>query len=192
MNRNRSDRDRQCQQDALAGQASSTMCRWTSRANEFVVFLGAVRLRQIDAAAHDRRTGGGRRRRDPDRRPARRSPAPGRAARRHGVPALRALSAHDRARQHVVRSAQRAACRQARSTSASLRRAQMLEIAQLLDRKPGADLRRPATARRDRPRDREGAASCSCSTSRCPISMLRCACAPGSRSRSCTSASRRR
>ncbi len=64
---------------------------------------GAVGLREVDAAAHDRGAGDGQRRRDPDRRRTRRHPAAGGARGRHGVPALRALPAHDRHREHGLR-----------------------------------------------------------------------------------------
>ena len=65
---------------------------------------GAIRLRQIDAAADDRRAGEHHRRRDRHRRArGQRCRAEG-ARHRHGVPELRAVSAHDGARQHGVRA----------------------------------------------------------------------------------------
>jgi multiple sugar transport system permease protein len=57
-------------------------------------------LRQVDAAAHARRPGGHHRRRDRDRRTSRERPRLEGPRRRHGVPELRALSAHARAREH--------------------------------------------------------------------------------------------
>ena len=59
-----------------------------------------VRLREIDAAAHDRGARAHLRRRDPDRRPRRQRPAAEGPGHRHGVPELRALSAHDGRREH--------------------------------------------------------------------------------------------
>ncbi len=62
----------------------------------------AVRLRQVDRAAHDRRARGADRRHHRDRRPRgqrRRGEGP---RRRHGVPELRALPAHDGAEERRV------------------------------------------------------------------------------------------
>ena len=65
---------------------------------------GPVRLRQDDHAAHDRRLRRAERGRDRHRRPLRgRHPAQ-QAQRQHGLPGLRAVSAHDRARQRRVRA----------------------------------------------------------------------------------------
>ena len=54
-----------------------------------------VRLRQVDAAAHDRRARNRHRGHDQDRRAGGQRHRAGRARHRHGVPELRALSAHD-------------------------------------------------------------------------------------------------
>ena len=64
----------------------------------------AVGLRQVDAAAHDRGPRGDHRRRDRHRRQRREPRAAEGARHRDGVPELRALPAHDGARQHVVRA----------------------------------------------------------------------------------------
>ena len=71
---------------------------------EFVVLVGPVGLRQVDHAAHDRRPRGDHRGRDLDRRRRGERRAAARSRHRHGVPELRALSAHERVRQHGVRA----------------------------------------------------------------------------------------
>ena len=63
-----------------------------------------LRLRQVDAAADDRRARGDHQGRDRDRRPRREPRAAEGARHRDGVPELRAVSAHDGAREHVVRA----------------------------------------------------------------------------------------
>ena len=65
-----------------------------------------VGLRQVDDLAHDRRPRGHFQRRDPHRRAGGQPPAAARPRRRHGVPELRALSAHERLRQSGLRAAQ--------------------------------------------------------------------------------------
>ena len=67
--------------------------------------------------------------------------------------------------------------------------AALLGLADLLDRRPVAALRRPAAARRDGPRDRARSRRRSCSTSRSRTSTRSCASACARRSRSSTSAS---
>ena len=70
----------------------------------------AVRLGQVDRAAHARRPRAGDQRRDPDRRD-RRLPAGAEGSRhRDGVPELRALPAHERRRQHGLRAQAEAVC----------------------------------------------------------------------------------
>ena len=75
-------------------------------------------------------------RRNPHRRPRRQQPAAERARHRHGVPELRALSAHDRRRQHglLAEAARRAA--RARSTTRVNRAADILGLTHLLERFP--------------------------------------------------------
>ena len=62
-----------------------------------------VGLRQVDAAAHDRRARRADRGRHLHRRPAGQRARARRAQDRHGVPILRALSAHGRAQEHDLR-----------------------------------------------------------------------------------------
>ena len=64
----------------------------------------SLRLRQVDAPAHDRRAGGDHRGRDRDRRSRGQPRAAEGARHRDGVPELRAVSAHDGAPEHVVRA----------------------------------------------------------------------------------------
>ena len=99
-----------------ASPTASSACWW------------ALGLRQVDAAADDRRAGGDRHRRDRDRRHGGQPRAAEGARHRDGVPELRALSAHDGARQHVVRADareavegghRRRACRRPPTSSAS-------------------------------------------------------------------------
>ena len=90
------------------------------RARQLLLDPRAVRLRQDDAAAHDRRLPGAGRRRHPHRRPldARRAaqPAPG----QHGVPAPRAVPDDERRRERRLwpRAPRRRARRDRRSASA--------------------------------------------------------------------------
>ncbi len=144
-----------------------------------------VRLRQVHHAAHDRRPGGDHRRRDLDRRRRGQRRAAARPRHRHGVPELRAVSAHERVRQHGVRP-------------------EAAEVPQGRDQAPGgrggAHPRHRArcwTASRRRCPAASGSASrwaapscatrrCSCSTSRCPTWTPSCACRCAPRSRRCT------
>ena len=72
----------------------------------FCVLRRALRLRQVDAAAHDRRPRDHHRRARSASAARRQRDRAGRARHRHGVPELRALSAHERLRQHGLRPAQ--------------------------------------------------------------------------------------
>ena len=103
---------------------------------EFVVLVGPVRLRQVDDAADDRRARGHHRRRDRDRRRGRQRRAAEGPRHRHGVPELRALPAHDGVREHVVRAAAQALSRRTRSGSRVQEAARILDITELLERKP--------------------------------------------------------
>ena len=63
-----------------------------------------VRLREVDGAADDRRARGHHRRRPVDRRRARQRARAARPRHRDGLPELRAVPAHDRAREHGLRA----------------------------------------------------------------------------------------
>ena len=146
-----------------------------------------VGLRQVDAAAPHRRARGHHLGHARDRRRGGQRPAAVQARHRHGLPVLRALSAHDGLRQHGLRHEARRR-RQGRDRQARARGGRHAAD-HALSRPPAqAALRRPAPARRHRPRHRARPAASSCSTSRCPISTRRCASRPASRSPSCTSA----
>ncbi len=145
----------------------------------------AVRLRQDHAAAHHRRL----RRADAKGRSWSARSAiddlpPNRRDGRHRVPELRAVSAHDRGREHRLwprgarRAARGAAGARRRDAGAGPARAPRRSLSQ-------AAFRRPAAARRAGARARgEARASC-CSTSRSPRSTRTC----GSTCRSRSSAS---
>ena len=112
-----------------------------------------VGLRQVDAAADDRRPRGDHRRRDRDRRQGRQPRAAEGARHRDGVPELRALSAHDGARQHVVRAEAREA--HAGGHRAARRAGGRHPRPRALPRPlSAAAFGRPAAARGDGPRDR--------------------------------------
>ena len=117
-----------------------------------------VRLRQVDAAAHDRRARGG------DRRARSRSAArrhrPRAAATRHrdGLPELRALPAHERPPEHRLRPQGAARRRRPRSRRRVDEVAELLGLDGAARAQAGAALRRPAPAGRDGPRDRARAA----------------------------------
>ena len=124
---------------------------------EFLVLVGPVGLRQVDAAAHDRRPRGGDGGPDLDRRARRHRPGAEGPRHRDGLPDLRALPAHERAPEPRLRpqgaadaeGRDRAAGRRGRGDARPLRPARAAA---------GAALRRAAAARRDGPRDRARAA----------------------------------
>ena len=108
------------------------------KSGEFIVFVGPsgcgkstllrciAGLEEITSGdAEDRRRGGQRR-------------AAVEARHRHGVPVLRALSAHDRLRQHGLRHEDRRARARPRSTSACRQAADILQLTKYLDRLPKA------------------------------------------------------
>ncbi len=150
-----------------------------------------VGLRQVHAAAADRRAGGHQRRHDQHRRPRRHRRGAGQAQARHGVPVLRALPAYDGGEEHRLpaedgrreqggRSTRRSPTRRACSTSPTISSAGRASF--------------PAASASASP---SAAPSCasprpSCSTSRCPTSTRRCAARCGWRSANCTTSSRRR
>src|ERR1700690_4172366 len=107
---------------------------------------GAVRMRQVDAALSDRRLSPGRDRRHRDRRQSGRRPRP---RPRHRIPALRAVSVEDGARQHPVRvGTARHGQARARKTCAGFHRTG--RPARLRGQLPLATLRRHEAAHRDR------------------------------------------
>ncbi len=120
---------------------------------EFCVLVGPSGLRQVDAAADDRRTGGDLRGRDRDRRHRRQPRAAEGARHRDGVPELRALPAHDGARQHVVRADAREAAedRDRGARQESRRHPGPRALSRPLS---APALRRPAAARGDGARHR--------------------------------------
>ena len=152
---------------------------------EFVVFLGpsgsgkTTLLRMIAGLEEHRR----RRRSTIDG--VRSNDAAGAARHRDGVPELRALSAHDGAREHGVRAAQRRRA-EAEIARAGGEAARMLEIEALLDRRPRSCRADSGSGSRSAGRS-SGARRRSCSTSRCRTSMRSCAPGCASSSPSCTS-----
>ena len=70
---------------------------------EFIVIVGPSGCGKSTLLRMVAGPGGDLRRRDLDRRPRGQQPRAGRARHRHGVPELRALSAHERVRQHGLR-----------------------------------------------------------------------------------------
>ena len=113
----------------------------------------AVGLRQVHAAAADRRARGRHRRQDPDRRQRRGRRAAGQARPLDGVPVLRALSAHERARQHRLRPEDGGPA-QGRDRPQGRGRGGDPQPHALSRPQAARTLRRPAPARRDRPRHR--------------------------------------
>ena len=112
-----------------------------------------VRLRQVDGPAHGRRTRDGLRRGDRHRRPrGQRARAQG-PRHRDGVPELRALSAHERVRQHGLRPTDpRHVARRDRGAREARGRHPRARDAARAAAAPAVG--RPAAARRDGPRDR--------------------------------------
>ena len=151
---------------------------------EFVVLVGPSGCGKIDDAADDRRPRGDHRRRDHGRRRGGQRRAAEGPRHGDGVPELRALPAHDRVREHVVRAAaqalpegrDRAPRRGGRPHPRHHRTARA---------QAAAAFRRPAPARRHGPRDRAQSRRYSCSTSRCRISTPSCACRCAPRSSGC-------
>ena len=120
---------------------------------EFVVLVGpsgcgkSTLLRMI--AGLEERDG----RHDLDRRPRRHRPRAAPPRHRDGLPELRALPAHERPPEPRLR-AQGAADAEGGDARRVDEVAELLGLEELLDRRPGPALRRPAAARRDGPRDR--------------------------------------
>ena len=114
----------------------------------------AVRLRQVDAAAHDRGAGGDHDGEIRHRRPRGQRPRAARARHRHGVPELCALSAHDGGAEHELRAQAARRAARPRSRRASSAPPRSSTSTQLLGRYPAPVVGRPASARRDGPRHR--------------------------------------
>ena len=112
----------------------------------------SVRLRQVDAAQHDRRPRIDQLRRNPHRRPRDQRPAPVQARHRDGVPVLRALSRTCRWRENMAFGMEMRGVPKAERDKAVAAVAKTLQIEQLLEPPPEPALRRPAPARRHGPR----------------------------------------
>ncbi len=110
---------------------------------------GPVGLRQVDAAAPARGSRSADPRRDPHRRSRRQRRVAAVAQRRDGVPGLRALPAHDGAREPGIPAAHEASSRRDDVARRVAKTAELLEL-DAAARPPAAPaLRRPAPARRD-------------------------------------------
>ena len=88
---------------------------------ELMVLVGPSGLGQDDRAAHARRARGGRRGRDPDRRPRRHRPAAEEARHRDGLPELRALPVPDRRAEHRLPAQDGAASRRPSASAQAAR-----------------------------------------------------------------------
>ena len=151
----------------------------------------AIGLRQVDAAAHGGGARGDHIGRDHDRRPHRQQPGAQGPRHRDGVPELCALSAHERVRQHGLRT-QDARHRQGRHRG---RRCSVQRAFSSWGRCSSASHAScPAgSASASRWAERSCASRrCSCSTSHCRTWTPSCACRCASRSRKCTGTSRPR
>ena len=95
-----------------------------------------VGLRQVDAAADGRRARRDHRRRDRHRRPGRQRRRAEGTRHRDGLPELRALSAHERVRQHGLRPEDRAGSPRPKSRRGSTRRRRSSSSGPFLARKP--------------------------------------------------------
>ena len=103
---------------------------------EFLVLVGPVGLRQVDAAPDGRRARGHLGRDGLDRRQGGQRPGAEGAEHRDGVPELRALPAHDGGREHGLLAAAAPACRATEMRAKVDRAAGILGLGELLDRYP--------------------------------------------------------
>ena len=103
---------------------------------EFMILVGPSGCGKSTALRMVAGLGGHHRRRAEDRRPGRQRQDPEGPGHRDGVPELRAVPAHDRARQHGLRAQARRACRRPRSTQKVDEAARILDLEQHLERKP--------------------------------------------------------
>ena len=179
-------------QDPSARSRPSATCRSSIADRELVVFVGpsgcgkSTLLRMI--AGLEEITV----RRRCDRRQADEQGAGGRSRHRHGVPVLRALSAHDGRREHGL-CAQDDGHGQGRDRRARSREAAGDAAARRAARpQAAAAFGRPAPARRHRPRHRAPARRLPVRRAALAISTPTCARRCASRSRGCTTSSRRR
>ncbi len=148
----------------------------------------ALRLRQDDHAADGRGPRAGDERAHRDRRHRRHAARGERARRQHGVPVVRAVSAHDGAAERLLRAAVDV-LRQGEGARARAREA----------RDAGPRRARRAACRRSSPAASSSASRwrarwcssrpCCCSTSRCRTSTRSCAAACGRRSATCSNRS---
>ena len=128
-------------------------------------------------------------RRDRDRRARGQQPRAQGPRHRDGVPELRALSAHERVRQHGLRPAHPRPVEGTRSTRACRTRGRRSSSSSQLPRPQAARSSPAASASASRWAARSCASRrCSCSTSRCRTSTPSCACRCASRCRRCTGA----
>ena len=95
-----------------------------------------VGLREVDRAADDRRARGHHRRRAAHRRRGRQRARAEGPRHRDGVPELRAVPAHDRAREHGLRAEAREDRRRSEIDAKVNEAAKILDLEQHLDRKP--------------------------------------------------------
>ena len=122
------------------------------------------------------------------RRQGRRRPAAVEARRRHGVPELRAVAAHDGGAATSPSGSRSAACRAPRSTAGSPRRSSWSASPPT----PSAGRRsfRAASSSASRsPAPSPSSPRCCCSTSRCRTSTPSCACRCGASCATCSSGS---
>ena len=124
---------------------------FTVEDGEFFCLLGPSGCGKTTTLADDRRAGAADRRPHPARRRGRHLQARLRARHRLRLPALRALSAHERAREHRLSACAARACRAPRSGAASRRRRGSCGSHHLLDRPvsglSGGDRQRVALGR---------------------------------------------
>ena len=144
-----------------------------------------LRLRQVHAAAPDRRPRGHHLGRADDRQRDRQRPAAVRARHLDGVPVLRALPAHDRQGQHGLRPQAREGRPQGRRGAGPERRPHPADRPTCSTASPSSS---PAASASASPSAAPSSATraSSCSTSRSPTSTPACASRCASRSPSCT------
>ena len=172
---------------ASASSRSLAASRFASRRGEIVALLGPVGQRQDDGAAAGRRVRDARRRARRRRGRGRHAPAARAPALRHGLPALRAVSAPD-VGENVAFGLEAGASR-ARRRAARVAEALGAGRPRRLRARAGSRSSPAASSSgsRSRARSRPSRACC-CSTSRCRTSTRRCASGRGA---SCERAIRR-